>query len=202
MTVEELLDECDLFIATREKFMQCDSFSCANEDLDDFFVKDSVVYDQRLLGKTYVFCHKTTKAIVSAFTLSNDSIRITNKLNVESREQFLENSELSEKNLRRYPAVLIGRLGTNRMFAGKGYGSAVMDFIKTWFRVGNKTGCRFIIVDAYNNPATIHYYLKNGFTFLIDDERLEAKYMGIGVGRLPLNTRLMYFDLLNIKIDD
>ena len=86
MTVEELLDECDLFIATREKFMQCDSFSCANEDLDDFFVKDSVVYDQRLLGKTYVFCHKTTKAIVSAFTLSNDSIRITNKLNVESRE--------------------------------------------------------------------------------------------------------------------
>lgn len=202
MTVEELLDECDLFIATKERFTQCESFSCDNEDLDDFFVKDSIVYDQRLLGKTYVFCHKITKAIVCAFTLSNDSIRITNKLNVESKEQFLENSELSEKNLRRYPAVLIGRLGTNCRFAGKGYGSAVMDFIKTWFRVGNKTGCRFIIVDAYNNSATIHYYLKNGFTFLIDDERLEAKYMGIGVGRLPLNTRLMYFDLLKIKVDE
>ena len=36
----------------------------------------------------------------------------------------------------------------------------------------------------------------------IDDERLEAKYMGIGVGRLPLNTRLMYFDLLKIKVNE
>ena len=39
-------------------------------------------------------------------------------------------------------------------------------------------------------------------TNLIDDERLEAKYMGIGVGRLPLNTRLMYFDLLKIKVSE
>jgi len=41
-----------------------------------------------------------------------------------------------------------------------------------------------------------------GFRYLIDDERLEAKYMGIGVGRLPLNTRLMYFDLLKIKVTE
>ena len=40
------------------------------------------------------------------------------------------------------------------------------------------------------------------FRYLIDDERLEAKYMGIGVGRLPLNTRLMYFDLLKIKVNE
>ena len=111
---------------------------------------------------------------------------------------FLKDTELDQKNLRRYPAVLIGRLGTSKNFEGKGYGSAVMDFIKLWFRSENKTGCRFIIVDAYNNPRTIHYYQKNGFKFLVADERLEAKYMGIGVGRLPLKTRLMYYDLLNI----
>ncbi len=45
-------------------------------------------------------------------------------------------------------------------------------------------------------------YLKNDFHFLIEDEKLEAKYMGIGVGRLPLNTRLMYFDLLDIQVDE
>ena len=33
-------------------------------------------------------------------------------------------------------------------------------------------------------------------------QQLEAKYMGIGVGRLPLNTRLMYFDLLKIKVNE
>lgn len=77
-----------------------------------------------------------------------------------------------------------------------------MEFIKTWVFTTSNIGFRFIIVDAYNTPATIHYYQKNGFKFLIEDEKLEAKYMGIGVGRLPLNTRLMYFDLLDVNISD
>lgn len=54
-----------------------------------------------------------------------------------------------------------------------------MDFIKVLFRTNNRTGCRFLIVDALNRPKTLHYYEKNGFRYLIDDERLEAKYMGI-----------------------
>lgn len=28
------------------------------------------------------------------------------------------------------------------------------------------------------------------------------KYMGIGVGHLPLNTRLMYFDLLKLNVNE
>lgn len=203
MTVEELLTLCDLRIATPKRLTESHTFSCGDDDLDEFFTNDALSYQKRLLGKTYLFCLKTNPdVIVSDFTLSNDSIRITNKLNEDSKNLFLEATELSEKNLRRYPAVLLGRLGTNKDFTGKGIGSAVMNFIKYWFRIGNKTGCRFIIVDAYNNPATIHYYQKNGFHFLIDDERLEAKYMGIGVGRLPLHTRLMYFDLLELKVDE
>ena len=72
-----------------------------------------------------------------------------------------------------------------------------MDFIKVLFRTNNRTGCRFLIVDALNRPDTLHYYEKNGFRYL----SLEAKYIGIGVGRLPLNTRLMYFDLLKLKVN-
>ena len=104
--------------------------------------------------------------------------------------------------MKRFPGVLIGRLGTNIDYAGQGYGSAVMDFIKTLFRLDSRTGCRFLIVDAKNSPEALHYYEKNGFKYLIEDEKLEAKYVGIGVGHLPLNTRLMYFDLLNLKVDD
>ena len=199
MTIEELLRKCNLCVATTKKLKTCEPFDCDNEDLNDFFAYDVVPFRKRLLGKTYFFCDKENpNTIVSAFTLSNDSIRITSKLPEEDKSFFLKDTELDQKNLRRYPAVLIGRLGTSKNFEGKGYGSAVMDFIKLWFRSENKTGCRFIIVDAYNNPRTIHYYQKNGFKFLVADERLEAKYMGIGVGRLPLKTRLMYYDLLNI----
>lgn len=92
MTVDQLLNECDIVRATPQRLAQCKPFSCDEDDLDEFFAKDCLINQ--------------------------------------------------------------------------------------------------------------HYYEKNGFKFLIDDERLEAKYMGIGVGRLPLNTRLMYFDLLKIKVDD
>lgn len=203
MTVEQLLETCDIYQATVAKLASCRTFTCGDADLDEFFAKDSLQYRKKLLGKTYLFCLKNNPdTIVTAFSLSNDSIRITNRLTDEYKENFLEDTELRNKTLKRFPGVLIGRLGTNMNFAGKGYGTAVMDFIKVLFRKDNRTGCRFLIVDAKNCPATLHYYEKNGFKYLIEDERLEAKYVGIGVGRLPLNTRLMYFDLLDIRVDD
>ena len=190
---------CDLELATAKRLAICEPFICENQDLNDFFANDAVLYSKHLLGKTYLLCLKESPpVIVAAFTLSNDSIRMTNKLNEDSKNDFLKYTNLESKHLRRFPAILIGRLATNKAFAGQGVGTAVMDFIKNRFRHNYHTGCRFIIVDAYNSEATIHYYLKNRFKFLIEDERLEAKYMGIGVGRLPLNTRLMYYDLMNM----
>ncbi len=203
MTIDQLLDTCDIYQATEEKLATCKPFSCGDEDLDEFFVKDSLLYRKKLLGKTYLFCLKNDPStIITAFSLSNDSIRITNRLTDEYKEHFLEDAELRDKTMKRFPGVLIGRLGTSIEYAGQGYGSAVMDFIKTLFRVNNRTGCRFLIVDAKNTPDTLRYYEKNDFKYLIEDERLEAKYVGIGLAHLPLNTRLMYFDLLNLKVDD
>ena len=185
-----------------EKLALCKPFSCNNEDLDEFFAKDCLINQRKLLGKTYLFCLKSQpNTIVSAFSLSNDSIRLTNRITDEYKEQFLEDTELRDKTMKRFPAVLIGRLGTNKDYAGRGYGSAIMDFIKVLFRTNNRTGCRFLIVDAMNRPETLHYYEKNSFRYLIKDERLEAKYMGIGINHLPLNTRLMYFDLLNLNVN-
>lgn len=203
MTIEQLLAECDIVRASSEKLAQCNPFSCDDEDLDEFFAKDCIVNQKRLLGKNYLFVlKKSPNTIVSAFSLSNDSIRLTNRITDEYKELFLDDTDLRDKTLKRFPAVLIGRLGTNKEFARRGYGTAIMDFIKVLFRTNNRTGCRFIIVDALNRTETLHYYKKNGFRYLIDDEQLEAKYMGIGVNRLPLNTRLMYFDLLKIKVNE
>ena len=83
------------------------------------------------------------------------------------------------------PAVKIGRLGVSAKIQSSGVGSSILDFVKAWFTEGNKTGCRFILVDALNNPRTIKFYKDNGFDFLIfngddDDDK----------------TRLMFFDLM------
>ena len=205
MTQQELLERCVLSVLSAEHLSQCNTFDCGSsedeQDLNDFFAHDAIPYQQKLLGKTYLFrSRQNPKDIVTAFTLANDSIRLTNKLAEEYKESLLEDTDLREKSIKRFPAVLLGRLGTSTKFAHQGYGSAVMDFIKNLFRENNKTGCRFIIVDALNNTGTLRYYERNGFHYLVEDERLEAKYVGIGVGRLPLHTRLMYFDLLNMEI--
>ena len=203
MTQEELFKSCALTELSDSVLAQCAPFSCGEQDLDDFFAHDALIYHSKLIGRTYLFVtREEPRKIVVAFTMANDSIRMTSKLNETSKDLFLDEAELRDKEIKRYPGILLGRLGTNKEFAGQGYGTAAMDFIKNMFRAEKRSGCRFLIVDALNNPDTLHYYEKNGFKYLIEEERLEAKYVGIGVGRLPLNTRLMYFDLIKIKVDN
>lgn len=103
--------------------------------------------------------------------------------------------------MKSYPAVLIGRLGVNKNFRKiegeeKSIGDQVMDFIKSWFiDKSNKTGCRFIIVDSYNNEAPLRYYNRNGFIELFSTEKQEKEYTNLPEDR-DLATRLLYFDLI------
>ena len=73
-------------------------------------------------------------------------------------------------------------------------GSQLIRFVKDWFRAeDNKTGCRFLVVDAYNSPKTLNFYQRNGFRFLHRDDEEEKSYYQINSTRI--STRLMYFDL-------
>lgn len=71
-----------------------------------------------------------------------------------------------------------------------------MDFIKSWFiDSNNKTGCRFVVVDSYNEEGPINYYTRNDFVPLFSTEDQERAYTGFPEG-IALKTRLMYFDLI------
>ena len=60
----------------------------------------------------------------------------------------------------------------------KHVGQQLMTFIKDWFRhEDNKTGCRFIVVDAYNEERVLKYYDKNGFLPLYKTEEIEKQYL-------------------------
>ena len=176
---------------------ECRPFSCGNADLDEFFQHDAPLYSRQMLGKSYCFrLDEDMSVIVCAFTLSNDSIRVDMLPN--SREKKVRKNIPRSKQMRRYPGVLIGRLGINVDFAHRGIGSELMEFIKSWFiDAGNKTGCRFLIVDAYNEEIPLGYYLKNGFTFLFSTESQEAENTGFDKDT-RLRTRLMYFDLISL----
>ena len=94
----------------------------------------------------------------------------------------------NEKRLTTFPAVKIGRLAVHKDFQKIGIGTIILDRIKDWFTDGeNKTGCRFIVVDALNNAETINFYRKNKFKFLLGDDDKDE------------HTRLMFFDLITVK---
>ena len=193
-----LLDKCKLKKMDDEILSTCHPFTCGDEDLDDFFLHDAMRYKAELLGKTYCFVlDDDPKTIVCMFTLSNDSIRVDVIPN--SRGRKLSHDIPREKRMRRYPAVLIGRLGISTKFQHLHIGTEVMDFIKSWFVESyNKTGCRYLVVDAYNEDVPVAFYKKNGFDFMFSTEEQEKSYRGI-VSDKPLKTRLMYFDLILIK---
>lgn len=152
------------------------------------------------MGKSYRFISSdaSQKKIVCAFTVSNDSLKVYDMSN--SARNKLQRGIASVKRMRSYPAVLIGRLGVSVEFQGKGLhlGNQLMDFIKLWFlHPNNKTGCRFIVVDAYNTPKTIAYYQCNGFSFLYQNEDDEKRMFKISL-ESSLKTRLMIYDLMNL----
>ena len=70
-----LQSNCSLYRVTTKE--ELDTFSCGDEDLDDFFHQEACLYDGQLLGKTYFFATERSgrNEIVCAFTLANDSIK-------------------------------------------------------------------------------------------------------------------------------
>lgn len=174
----------------------CEPFHCDDPDLDDFFLNDAIVFDSELLGKTYAWVDGDNPSqILGMVTLANDSVKA--KYITSTAKNRIQRGINNAKRGINYPAVLIGRLGVSAKYRGKGLniGSQILDFIKDWFRSSeNKTGCRFIVVDAYNNDRTLHFYEKNGFKLLYLNEQDEREFHGLNENEM-LKTRFLFFDL-------
>ena len=89
-------------------------------------------------------------------------------------------------------------------FAGKNLGQEVLDFIKSWFiNPLNKTGCRYIVVDAVNKPKVLQFYLDTGFDYIFYSDLEEMQYISKSgnseEGDFYRETRLMVFDLMSIR---
>ncbi|MBI1836196.1 MAG: GNAT family N-acetyltransferase [Flavobacteriia bacterium] len=191
-----LANNCTFQPLTESLVKKSTPFVCDDDDLCEFFAKDFIPYNQDLFGKTYCFTlDEKPDIIVCAFTISNDSIK-AQLLPKPERNKLARKVANQKRNLKSFPAVLIGRLGVNKDFEGKGIGKELMEFIKAWFIDSeNKTGCRFLVVDSYNKERPIKYYSNNGFNFIFRSEEEEKEYSGI-VSVDQLYTRLMFFDLI------
>jgi len=157
------------------------TFECGDTDLNEFFSTDSVKYHKELISITYAAMCPKTNSVLGFFSVSNDAVRKEDAPNPSVLKRIMKPLNRA-KRFSSTPAVKIGRLAICEKMKGNGLGTQLLDFIKVSFTTENKTGCRFIIVDAYKTATG--FYERNGF------ELLSSK-------KEPGTTDLMYFDLIN-----
>ncbi len=160
-------------------FGMATGFDCGHADLNDYFRQDALPHRDELLAETYALVAAREGNIpVALLSLCNDSVRI---------EKVRDHLDLPET--KRYPvlpAVKIARFGVNRPFQCHQLGSLVINLTKLFFLTDNRTGCRLITVDAYNEEAVTRFYGRNDFQFFSDKDRNKP-------------TRAMFFDLKRLK---
>lgn len=192
---------CEFWKMTESLVASCQPYSCSkDEQIQQFFCEEFSDYERQLLGKTYCFVTHD-KRIAAAFSVANSSLRVDNI--PKPKRNKLNRKIPFSKQRAQYPAVLVAQLAVFDGFGGLHLGGEVMDFIKSWFiNPLNKTGCRYVVVDAVNNPNVIRFYQDNGFDFIFSSEEEEQAYMQRTVSPKDAEafrrTRLMVFDLMTV----
>lgn len=195
-----MLERCEFCELSEHIVQACNGFACEDAEITEFFTKEYIDYTHQLLGKSYCFVDPDKKQIVCAFTVANSSIKVS--LLPNKRRNKLNRAIPNEKRRPQYPAVLVGQLAVSENYKGMHIGDELLDVIKSWFvEPLNKTGCRYVVVDALNHPKVMEFYIRNGFKFLFstDEEESVSLYGKKAQEIQALRTRLMYFDLILLR---
>lgn len=161
-------------------------FDCGDEDLNNFLLErdpsipNACHHTNELLAVTYVVEDESAGKTIAYFSLLND--RIERDLSVVDTSEWNRLSRAIPNIKRRHshPSVKLGRLAVSLEYRNQKWGSQILSFLKYWFVHNNKTGCRFITVDALSSAQK--FYENNGFKVLVEPQSDE-------------NTVLMYYDL-------
>lgn len=141
----------------------CDYFDCGNDDLNEYFRVDAKPHKAQLLTQTYCLSNiADASKPVALLDFSNDAVKL------EHYKKLVKIPHGKQHSF--WPAVKLTRLGVQKQYQRHHIGTHVLNMVKVFFVKDNRTGCRFITVDAYNDPGIIEFYRKNGFTDLPYDE--------------------------------
>ncbi len=159
-------------------------FNCDNSDLNGFLLENNASianarsHSEELLAVTYLLEDLDSDQTIAYFSLLND------KIDREIVDSKIWNN-LSRKlpNIKRrssHPAVKVGRLAVSKLYQNQKWGQHILTLIKKWFSHENRTGCRYVTVDALRSVQG--FYENSGFKVLATPEENDE-------------TVLMYYDL-------
>lgn len=163
-------------------------FDCGDEDLNDFIINEAHAYQKALLAVTYLVESTETGELLAYFSLANDRVSLSDFETKTEFNKFRSKRFRQQKRLKSYPAVKLCRLAVSTKARGMHLGTKLLDYINLFFTDNNKTGCRFVTVDAYR--GALDFYFKNDFALLNPSEK-----------DTDSNTCLLYFDLNEVLLD-
>jgi len=166
-------------------------FDCGDSDLNEYFKHDAVLNREQLIGQVYCLRYKATVDLcvsVALIDFSNDAIRKQSSKRVPGYQNIFGFDLDDAKRYPTLPAVKITRLGVIQELQGSDVGTNLLNIVKKLFVTENRTGCRFLTVDAYNKPDVLNFYKKNDFAFFYEKDSEKQ-------------SRAMYFDLKRYRID-
>ena len=183
------------FFTLGEPIRDFSGFDCGRKEINDYFREDALDFQNELFSKTYLLSpNKDLGKVAAAFTVANASI--FTRMLPNSRKKKVGYEVRHSKGLINYPAILLGQLGVDAHFAGHGLGQQIIEFVAQWFSSReNKSGCRYLIVEAYNEERLLSFYAHCGLKPMFNDIEQERIYRHLDDGK-PLETRLLYRDLI------
>ena len=183
--LQKSIDATYFRIIRLNSFKAVKHFDCGDADLNDFILHRAAEFQKHMLSVSYAYVDEKDASKVLAYcSLANDKVAITDFKDKTEFNRFRKKRGFpNEKCLKSYPAVKLCRLGVDISAKGQQIGTTVLDYIKWMFVTENKTGCRFLTVDAYLDA--VPFYEKNGFHRMNEEDD-------------DPHTRLMYYDLMDI----
>ena len=134
-------------------------FESSKPELNEFLRKDAFGYQNLNLGITYLLLDDKNK-LLAYVTLGMGSLRIPDMHEFDFHGKKLKEYPKDFPN--QFPALLIGKLATNKDDENKGGGGLLLDYaLKIAMEEKQKIGCAYVLAHVY--PESLDWYKKNGF---------------------------------------
>ncbi len=136
-------------------------FDCGVPVLNDWLQKLATQHDRRDLARIYVLVRTGESKVLGYYALLNHHVRY----------EALPPEQAKGLPRIDVPVILLGRLAIDRSVQGDGLGrDLLIDALRRVQFVAEQVGIRAVEVDAIDDSAR-QFYLKFGFTQLLDDAR-------------------------------
>lgn len=143
------------------RFHDRSQFDCGIDLLNEWLRALVGQYERRDLARTYVAVESNSTRVLGYYAISNHRVSY-DALPSEQAKGFPRID---------VPVVLLGKLAVDRSMQGLGLGEFLLiDALRRANHISEQIGVRAVEVDAINDSAR-RFYLKYGFTRLLDDNR-------------------------------